>query len=363
MQVGGRRDTLRPPVGGLRRVSPAMFVRRVDAVHVHPVTIRRDKLADAPPGWERAVPSLRPGRFVYESAARLSIHGEAPKNFVRAYDPESKHPAAEVRKWPWYIAKVGHKWYPVESVTEHLITRIGQELGVRVAQSRLACIGGQVRFMSRYFLRRQSESLVHGAELFARLLDDRAMVEEIASRRMERSFYTFEMVEEVVGRVYGDEAPRLMQGFVAMLGFDAIVGNNDRHPYNWGVIESVKVGSPARFAPVFDTARGLFWNTPAARVTEFLRNDAALEAYLRGSKPQLGGDRRAVSDHFDLIAYVAHHASSYRDVLASLRHEGFVGRCEAVLTQEFAPLLTPDRRALLHRALALRHARFLAALS
>lgn len=45
-----------------------------------------------------------------------------------------------------------------------------------------------------------------------------------------------------------------------MLVFDAIVGNNDRHFYNWGVIVDLKGMKPPRFSPVYDTARGLFWN-------------------------------------------------------------------------------------------------------
>jgi hypothetical protein len=97
-----------------------------------------------------------------------AITGEAPKDFIRVYEygrsPRKRNP----QTWTPYIAKVARKWYPNESITEHLLNRLGFALGVTVAHSRLTIDEefGRLRFLSEYFLR-PSERLEHGAEIFA----------------------------------------------------------------------------------------------------------------------------------------------------------------------------------------------------
>ena len=110
-----------------------------------------------------ALPPLRKG--YYYTVVNQAIAGDAPKDFIRTYT-YGKAKRSNPRKWPAYIAKVGHKWYPNESITEHLLTRIGQLLGLQMAESFLVSAHGQVRFLSRYFLGR-NQNLVHGAEIFA----------------------------------------------------------------------------------------------------------------------------------------------------------------------------------------------------
>jgi len=51
--------------------------------------------------------------------------GDAPKDFLSIYEYGDGR-RKSVGNWPSYIAKVGKKWYPNESITEHLLTRIGQ---------------------------------------------------------------------------------------------------------------------------------------------------------------------------------------------------------------------------------------------
>src|SRR2546423_66537 len=76
------------------------------------------------------------------------LDGDAPKQFIKAYFPEDggvvkkNHP----QSWCSYIAKTAEKWYPVESVVEYMINRIGQELGLRMNEVKLVKANTQVRF-------------------------------------------------------------------------------------------------------------------------------------------------------------------------------------------------------------------------
>ena len=56
----------------------------------------------------------------------ISVDGDAPKKFIGVYDYRllnGKHKANR-KNWIRYIAKTGHKWYPIESVTELLLNRL-----------------------------------------------------------------------------------------------------------------------------------------------------------------------------------------------------------------------------------------------
>jgi hypothetical protein len=187
-----------------------------------------------------------PARYLVQSTSVLSIHGDAPKSFLRIKEYVEGRPRGKPSRWPAYIAKVGSKFYPIESITEHLLTRLGQLAAVRIADSRLLMVAGQVRFLSKYFLQR-NESLVHGIEIFKDHLDVE-MVEQIAKRRAEQEFYTFQTVSAAIAEKFPRHRQEIMAAFVEMLAFDALVGNNDRHPANWGVIVPIQQGMPPRFS-------------------------------------------------------------------------------------------------------------------
>lgn len=169
-----------------------------------------------------------------------------------------------------------------------------------------------VRFLSRYFLKRAEEQLVHGAELVAAFLQaDPEEVERTFGRGgiAEQSFYTVEALLDVLRdacRLGEFEAVR--DGFGRMLAFDAIVGANDRHAMNWGVVRNAIRPGPLRFSPLFDTARGLFWDHTDAKFRSIdQRNDREgyIRRYAERSRPLIGCEGSTKSrplNHFEVIA-------------------------------------------------------------
>jgi hypothetical protein len=65
-----------------------------------------------------SIAHLRDGQF---RIVERTVSGDAPKDFLRIYEHGRGH-KARIASWPQYIAKVGHKWYPNESITEQLLT-------------------------------------------------------------------------------------------------------------------------------------------------------------------------------------------------------------------------------------------------
>ena len=86
---------------------------------------------------------------------------------------------------------------------------------------------------SRYFLAPNSETLVHGAEIFAGYLEDQALVESIEQANLSRDLFTLQFVERAVTKAFPKERDAILGDLVRLLLFDAMVGNNDRHfPFN-----------------------------------------------------------------------------------------------------------------------------------
>jgi hypothetical protein len=181
------------------------------------------------------------------------------------------------------------------------------------------------------------------------------LVDEIAKRRMERDFYTFQMVTFSIRQAFPDEANELILDLVRMLAFDALVGNNDRHPANWGFISSVKANIPVLFSPIFDTARGLFWNDSEATVKKRLHDRQSLEAYVRRSLPQIGWEGEDNLNHIELTQRVGASAPEWRDAIKKVYSSFDADKCARMLDGEFGRLLSSKRILLIDKCLRLRH--------
>lgn len=297
---------------------------------------------------QSALPLLRKGYYYVVDQA---IAGDAPKNFIRAYT-YGMGKRSNPRKWPAYIAKVGHKWYPNESITEHLLTRIGQLLGLQMAESSLVSAHGQVRFLSRYFLGR-NQNLVHGAQIFAGYLEDEAFVEEVEQAGETRDLFTFQFVAEAIRGQFPDQASSILKEYTRMLAFDAIVGNNDRHHYNWGVVVHKRCEHDPYFSPIYDSARALFWNDSELKLQAIKqtpdpnRLPTFLKRYIENSRPKTGWDGEKNLNHFALIQKIHRAYPALRPALEALCRPQLLQWVQETLDDEFCLLMSPLRREMI----------------
>jgi hypothetical protein len=285
------------------------------------------RYADNQLNWASLVRPLRPHKVV--DAETLSISGEAPKDFVWE---QRRGGYGRPSQWIGYIAKVGYKHYPIESITEHLVTRIGQICGLNIAVSKLSVVNGQLRFLSQYFLDRTSESLVHGAEIFEPILS-KQMVEEIAKAKAEADFYTFQMIEEAVHSSFHDNEVEILKGLVQMITFDALIGNQDRHLFNWAVIVSVRKGRLPRFSPIYDTARALFWDKSEQQVKKILNNRQQLEGYINRSRPMIGWEKERKVRHFNLVRLLWRDYPPFRSSIRQFTHKDVMVKSRIIIVE------------------------------
>jgi len=291
-----------------------------------------------------------------------AISGEAPKDFIKVYEYGRTPRKNNSKNWTTYIAKVARKWYPNESITEHLLNRLGFALGATVANSRLVVDDefGRLRFLSEYFLR-PGERLEHGAEIYEGYLSDDALVEEIEKdRRTVRNFFTFQFTECAIQHRFGhhDIGKQIISDLVRMLCFDAITGNNDRHIYNWGIICHIKGLRTPRFSPVYDSARGLFWNEHEEKLGRFRERTpdgvSNLERYAEGSMPRIGWEGVHNPNHFDLARLIYKNRPELRFIFDEMLSSEREKAANALLGKEFKRLYSPIRYDLIKECLKLR---------
>lgn len=294
------------------------------------------------------------------------VGGDAPKDFIKVY-AYGEGKKSKTVKWGKHIAKVGHKWYPIESINEHLLNRIGEVLGLKMAKSQLRVIHGQIRFLSRYFLKKD-ELMVHGAQIYSTYLlenDDR-FVHEIEREDLSRELLTFQFTSDAIKTMFPEQFDEIMNHLIELLVFDAITGNNDRHFYNWAVITNITGKKPPKFSPVYDSARGLFWNVSESVIeNKFFQGKAPneqinatyLEKYLNSSRPKIGwdgwnGDKEI--NHFQLIGNIYEHYPLYQNSCKNLINKIHLHGILELLENEFTTFYTPKRLYLMKECLKRR---------
>lgn len=304
---------------------------------------------------ESKIPTLKHN---YYFVVPILLDGDAPKQFIKVYE-YGLAKRGNRASWIPYIAKTAEKWYPHESIIEYLINRIGIELGLMMNQVKLIRINGQIRFLSRYFLQRD-EILIHGAEVFGDYLANHMVAKAIADdRKVAKQLFNFKFTEDAIRHQYPAFADDLLNELVKMLIFDAIVGNNDRHFYNWGLITSkIRDNKPPRIAPIYDSARGLYWNTSDARIRNIWQNHnengRKVVNYISKASPRLCPENNDKANHFDLIEFLSEKNEEYRKLIWEFASVEKERRVVEMIQKEFKHFFLPERNALINFVLATR---------
>lgn len=282
------------------------------------------------------------------------LDGDAPKQFIKAYIFKTDSGIRRLSKktWPGFVAKTAEKWYPHESVIEYMINRIGQQLSLNMNEVYLVKANSQIRFLSKYFLDK-NENLIHGAEICGDHLGDMQFAKEIAEhKKNSRDLFTFEFIKDAIRSVFPEIFEDITKNLVKMLVFDAIVGNNDRHFYNWGVIDNKKKTSKlAEFAPVYDSARGLLWNRSDENIKNLWRNHLEgsnkVHKYMKEACPRISIEDNKQANHFELMDFLKRYSPDYKLIIEELANVENEKKVMRMLKKEFFPLFIYERYELI----------------
>jgi hypothetical protein len=284
--------------------------------------------------------------------AARSCKWNIPRSFLGYHVDATSHALGNARKWilrpetgdrgDFYIVKYpSEKWGDIETYTELLINQFGSACGFDMAHSGVARLDGKLVFVTRSFLARD-EHLIHGSFLIEDHWKAQGELDGI-HRSKEQEFYSVDFVIKTIEEYCGADGQTVIKKFIEMLVFDALVGSNDRHPQNWGVIRDSKTQGGYRLAPIFDTARALLWNTSDAKLAAFQKDEQLLRNHIARAKPIVGPERAFLKakgasscNHFDFLANLF-SALPHLKVTAVTRVPSSLDRIAASLVQRSFP--------------------------
>lgn len=163
------------------------------------------------------------------------------------------------------------------------------------------------------------------------------------------------MVCEAVATAFPQDVEPIMRGFVEMLTFDALIGHNDRHPYNWAIVVPLRKNRAPRFSPVYDTARALFWNKREPNLQQMLTDNRQLEMYIKRCEPPICWDEKLDVDYFGLISLIWRNYPQYRSGIEKFVLESPLTESLEIIDREFHVLMSETRREIIKRCLTRRH--------
>jgi hypothetical protein len=207
--------------------------------------------------------------------------GSKPKRLLRC--PELA-PQPFLTSAHSYLFKVAYGWRAQQLWSEVIAYRIAAAVGLDVppcfvaVDSRTGDVGALVEFFYGYPDEARSERFVHAADFLQRL----RVGPRTDRPHSIRQNLTLCRVLRVTNAV---------EWWARVLAFDALIGNSDRHPENWGFLRRIREAGDTswRLAPPFDNGTSLGYEIRENRLSE-LRDPARFEAYIDAGRHHCGWD-------------------------------------------------------------------------
>ena len=184
-------------------------------------------------------------------------------------------------------------------------------------------------------------------------------VEEVVGQKMTRDLFTLQVIEDAVASLFLYQKYEILHELIRLVIFDALVGNNDRHFFNWGVIRSVESRFQPFFSPIYDTARGLFWNYSENKVTDIVEVnktvDSHIRKYCKDSRPKIGWEGEKNPNHFQLFEQIyTNEFHITKEEVRELLDPTVLERMITEVRQNFQPLMSVNRVTLICKCLEYR---------
>ena len=306
----------------------------------------------------RAIPILPRTGWRLISVQEIPIVGTVPKDYLAYGNPNYAGTLG-------YIAKKGRmKADARECVTEEIISKIGAMLPLKMACSKLVRITKtDVRFLSKNFVIRGQYELLHGIELVARYFETNpaevVAAFDLKDKNSENKFYTIDNIMMILESLFPIDNSDLRNGFFKMVAFDAFIGAPDRHAMNWGVLASLKPeAEPVQYAPIFDTARGLFRELSDSDLLDKEQSQGRnqfLEKYAERSRPIFSTGRSQPENHFSLVNWIFTHCKPEdRSAICTVFDSVDISAIEVMLQRKFRRIITQVRIGFIRDLLSLR---------
>lgn len=245
--------------------------------------------------------------------------GEREKNWI--IEPDTNR----VAMMKYTRTDRGEHW------AEKLCSEFAKVLGFPCAQVELAVRNGKMGILSYFFVnKKEGYSHYDGGKFFPDEYD-----------RIRNIGYTYQLIREVLTKPELNQY-NLLENFLYIIVFDALVGSGDRHQDNWGITRHEK-RDEMFISPLYDNSSCLGKEVTVEEATKYLHSRSDFLRYLHNAKSKIGWNSTRKERHFVLIRHLfeefPHKMNELIQQVANLSDE-----CIQRIVEELPPDVITDEQ-------------------
>lgn len=245
--------------------------------------------------------------------------------------------------------------YVYEFWSEIIASEIGKSIGVDILHYDVAWNKGRLGCLSKSMLAPQEE-LQEGYRWLTGFYPEYDANDKDA--------YSFQIIERLLKSRFQNKG--FVRNIIETIVFDSIIGNEDRHQENWGIIVSNRlsdhvfgrnrsaVETEYVFAPIYDSGSSMGRELSDSKVTQMLKDNVQLEAYVNRGRSEIRWEGEiGKQKHLDLIKKVSEfgYGDMVSDIISIIRSKyrketvsDIIRHVDDCLPEEHASHKIPDVR-------------------
>lgn len=173
-----------------------------------------------------------------------------------------------------------------EAWAEKVSSEIGKLLGLTMMEVHLAVRQNIHGVIAKKFTS-GVEELYEGGDLITSVVDN--------FNRYKLDNYSFENISKALAEI------QLDKDFIVIPIFDALIGNQDRHCDNWGILAT---WSDYRLAPIYDNGASLGFQLKEERIKLMFKDQKMFEAYTNRSYSLIGIGSKEKPKYLELLTFI-----------------------------------------------------------
>ncbi|MGE7935107.1 HipA domain-containing protein [Viridibacillus arvi] len=171
--------------------------------------------------------------------------------------------------------EVGVSW---EDITELIASQIGKLLKLKMMDVEIVQREGKRGALLKNFVPYRGQFLEGGSILSS--FEEYESTRLLESKNEELINFAFDMIEKL------EFWNAIKKEFIAMNFFDVLIGNQDRHPFNWMML--YYEDGKKSFSPIYDNGASLGFRFDDEKLKMYLSNEVQLHKYIRNTKVKAG---------------------------------------------------------------------------
>ncbi|MED0665941.1 HipA domain-containing protein [Bacillus badius] len=186
-----------------------------------------------------------------------------------------------------------------EDITELIAAEIGTILGLEMMKVEMVTRNGRRGCLLRNFVDEYDAKMYEeGGALLSGLVEGYAELQESSLKNMDLINAGFQIMKEFSYWEF------IKNEFIHMLVFDILIGNQDRHPFNWQIL-FLEAGP--KFSPIYDNGASLGFRFEDEQLVQKTSNVAAMNKYTKNTKVKAGLFEKKSVKATDLLTYIQMH--------------------------------------------------------